>query len=234
MDLRTDPRLKPRLREALTAFGLDGPAAGSTVTRSDPLARQLEATAEQDAGFEGLYAALPADLPGDGEVKVSQTTETMQGLDGNDIELRIYRPVKADGPLPCVVSVHGGGMTILRAFRRRPPALVRGPGRPVCWSLVSTFATPGPLPAIARSRPGSTSAAARSRGSTRGASSSGSVRTCCRASPAAPTWVLPTGAQGQAGRAAGQPDGVYAIVPYVSGGYAGDRARPSSPYCLFR
>jgi len=129
MDLRTDPRLKPRLREALAAFGLDGPAAGSTVTRSDPSARQLEATAEQDAGFEGLYAALPADLPGDGEVKVSQTTKTVQGPDGNDIELRIYRPVKADGPLPCVVSVHGGGMTILKAFRRRPPALVRGTGR---------------------------------------------------------------------------------------------------------
>lgn len=116
MLLRSDPRLKPRLREALAAFGLDGPAAGSAVTRSDPLARQLEAVRQQDAGFEGLYAALSNDLPDDDDVNVSQSTETIQGRDGNDIELRIYRPVDVAGALPCVVYVHGGGMAILKAF----------------------------------------------------------------------------------------------------------------------
>ena len=39
---------------------------------------------------------------------VEQSTETIQGPDGNDITLYIHRPKGADGPLPGFVNLHGG------------------------------------------------------------------------------------------------------------------------------
>ncbi|GMU78177.1 MAG: alpha/beta hydrolase [Acidimicrobiia bacterium] len=41
--------------------------------------------------------------------EVTHTDRTVTGPDGHEITLRIYRPVVADGVLPCVYAVHGGG-----------------------------------------------------------------------------------------------------------------------------
>ena len=46
---------------------------------------------------------------------VEQTTEVIQGVDGNAITLYIHRPVNQSGALPCVFHTHGGGMVILTA-----------------------------------------------------------------------------------------------------------------------
>ena len=48
-------------------------------------------------------------------VEVENSTEVIQGVDGNDITLYISRPKGAEGPLPCVYHTHGGGMAILHA-----------------------------------------------------------------------------------------------------------------------
>ena len=46
---------------------------------------------------------------------VTTTTTTIAGTDGNDVTLYVSRPDDADGALPCVVHLHGGGMAFLSA-----------------------------------------------------------------------------------------------------------------------
>ena len=53
---------------------------------------------------------------------VEQTTEVIQGVDGNEIALYIHRPVKQQVAMPCVLHTHGGGMVILTA---KDPGYVR-------------------------------------------------------------------------------------------------------------
>jgi len=112
-DLRSDPRTDPRLLAVLAAYGLDAPAAPPPLDRSAGSAAIAEFVGAADAAFEGLYAALPNDLPGDEKQAVVHATETLRGPTGDEIVLHVARPVGIDGPLPCTVYVHGGGMTIL-------------------------------------------------------------------------------------------------------------------------
>src|SRR3954454_2997111 len=65
VELRTDPRLHPGLREALTAFGLDGHAAPPPFDRSASSEQVAEFVGQAHAAFEGLYAAVPGDWPGE-------------------------------------------------------------------------------------------------------------------------------------------------------------------------
>ena len=118
VELRNDPRLHPRLRAALAAVGLDGHAAPPPMDRSAPPEAIAEFVGQAHAGFEGLYAALPNEWPDETPSGVTHRTETIQGVDGNDIPLHIFRPAEADGPLPGTVYIHGGGMTILDAHNR--------------------------------------------------------------------------------------------------------------------
>ncbi|MCP4083553.1 MAG: hypothetical protein GY745_00635 [Actinomycetia bacterium] len=41
--------------------------------------------------------------------------KVIKGVDGNDVTLFVHRPVNAKGPLPGILHLHGGGMTILEA-----------------------------------------------------------------------------------------------------------------------
>ena len=111
--LRDDPRADPRLVAALAVFELDGVGEAPSVTADSPLKARLEFCAAIEPGFEGLFAALTADLaPVEG---VTSTTETTIGVDGNEIMLYIHRPARASGPVPGILHIHGGGMTVLAA-----------------------------------------------------------------------------------------------------------------------
>jgi acetyl esterase len=110
--LRTDPRSDQRTVQALAAFGLDVNAGPPPVRPDSPRAEQLEFVAGAEAGFEAVFAALMDGLPAvDG---IIHRTETIAGPDGNEITLYITRPADAAGPLPGVLHIHGGGMVILR------------------------------------------------------------------------------------------------------------------------
>ena len=113
MLLRDDPRADPRLVAALAPFELDGEAAGSPVPIDAPLEQRLAFCAEAEPGFEGLFQAMFAEVPEPEGVESS--TETIQGVDGNDITLFIHKPTNVSGPIPGVFHIHGGGMTILSA-----------------------------------------------------------------------------------------------------------------------
>lgn len=84
-DLRSDPRADPRVIAALAPFGLDRAAPPPQVGRTSPREAQLSYLAERESSMEAVFAALVADLPPiDG---VGHSTETVTGVDGNDIAL---------------------------------------------------------------------------------------------------------------------------------------------------
>jgi acetyl esterase len=113
LELRTDPRSDPRMVAALVPFGLDGAGAPPPVDRNSPREAQLAFLAEAEAGFEAVFAALMQGLP---PVEgIERTTETVTGPGGTTITLFVSRPAGATGPLPGVLHVHGGGMVILSA-----------------------------------------------------------------------------------------------------------------------
>lgn len=107
----TDPRIDPRLRAALAAYGLDGPAAAPPFGREASPELVDEFVAAADAGFNGLYDVLPLDLPHD--IAVNCTSETTTGAGGNALTVRTYRRPDVR-QAPGVMYIHGGGMTILR------------------------------------------------------------------------------------------------------------------------
>lgn len=114
MALRDDPRADPRMIAAMAPIGLDQHPAPTPVAVDSPLEALLEYCGLAEVGFEGLFGALGAELPP--VPGVTSTIEVIRGIDGNDVTLFIHRPTaKADGPLPAVLHIHGGGMVLLEA-----------------------------------------------------------------------------------------------------------------------
>lgn len=111
LTLETEPRLDPRLRVILSKWGLDKGFPPPKVTKDSSVADISAWIATGDKFIEGLYATLPQDLPTDAdEPAVTESTETVQAADGHTINLYVFRPTAAKGTLPCVVYSHGGGM----------------------------------------------------------------------------------------------------------------------------
>jgi acetyl esterase/lipase len=114
MTLGEDPRIDPRLAAALVELGLDVHTPEIPLTRATPRDQLLAAMAEMEKNFEQVFGGL---LEGVAPVSgVSIETLSIPGVDGNDIVLYVHRPTAGvDGPLPCVVHLHGGGMVVLAA-----------------------------------------------------------------------------------------------------------------------
>ena len=113
MDIRDDPRADPRMIAAMEPLGMDVAPPPTPVTASTPIEELLAYCDEAEVGFDALGGVLTANTPP--TTGVSSRTETIIGVDGNEIPLYIHRPDGATGPLPCVVHTHGGGMAILKA-----------------------------------------------------------------------------------------------------------------------
>ncbi len=111
--LKTDPRADPRLVAACAPFNLDVALPPVPVNADSPLQEKLDYCAASEAGMTTVFAALLADLPS--IPNVERRTEVIKGVDGNDINLYIHTPQNVSGPLPCVYHMHGGGMVILTA-----------------------------------------------------------------------------------------------------------------------
>jgi acetyl esterase/lipase len=111
--LKTDPRADPRLVAALAPFALDSAPPPAPVHADSPLPDKLAYVAASEAGMEGVFKALFADLPP--ITTVERRTEVIPGVDGNAISLYIHTPRNPSGLLPCVYHIHGGGMVMLTA-----------------------------------------------------------------------------------------------------------------------
>ncbi|MCV7011002.1 alpha/beta hydrolase [Mycolicibacterium madagascariense] len=113
MELRTDPRADPRMVAALAPLGLAGRAAELPVSRRSPLDELLAVALAAEHAFDQSFATLLADVPRASGVEMR--TLSITGVDGNDIELYVHRPIGVAGPLPGLLHLHGGGMAILKA-----------------------------------------------------------------------------------------------------------------------
>lgn len=109
--LASDPRADRRLVAGMAAFGLDKNVPPSPVTAASPYEERIGSTVEAEAGLRELFAAMYAGLP---EIHgVERSVETIDGVDGNRIDLHIHRPAAADAEIPCILHLHGGGMAML-------------------------------------------------------------------------------------------------------------------------
>ncbi len=112
-DIKDDPRADPRMIAAMAPMGLDVAPPPTPVDGSSSLEDVLAHCAEAEMGFQALGSVLSAmSSPVEG---VTSSTEVIKGVDGNDVTLYITKPDNADGPVPCIVHTHGGGMVILTA-----------------------------------------------------------------------------------------------------------------------
>lgn len=111
--LGTDPRVDPRVVAAMRPFGLDDHTEPSALTAASPREDQLAFIRGAEIGFQALTAAW---VQGAEPAKdVVRETRTIRGVDGNQITLYLHRTSVSDGPTPCVVHLHGGGMALLTA-----------------------------------------------------------------------------------------------------------------------
>ncbi len=224
LDLRSDPRTHPGLLAGLAAFGLDVPAGPPPVTRHDPVEAIAEFVGQAEAGFEGLYEAVPAELPGDVPGAPADTVR-IPGVDGTQIVLHIHRPAGLDGPVPCLVYVHGGGMTILatdnkvhRQWRHDLAAtgmVVVG----VDFRNAYTAGGPNPFPA------GLDDCSLALAWIHEHREQLGITKIVLQGESGGANLVLATALQAKRDGRLASIDGVYATVPYVSGGYGWDEAR---------
>jgi acetyl esterase len=113
LELRSDPRADPRMVAAFTPLGLAAAAPTLPVGRQSPVEELLAVAAATEEAFDTVFSALLADV--ENPEGIETRTETITGVDGNDITLYIDRPVGATGPLPGLLHLHGGGMAILQS-----------------------------------------------------------------------------------------------------------------------
>jgi acetyl esterase len=107
-DLRADPRIVAAVA-AVGGFapGLEPVAVGASYEECLAYCTAFEELSAK--AHPMLFAAMP------NFDDVEQTTETIQGVDGNDLTLYVHRPKNVDGALPCIVHTHGGGMVLMTA-----------------------------------------------------------------------------------------------------------------------
>jgi acetyl esterase len=220
----TDPRIDPRLLAALATFGLEAAAGPPSLTRAAPVEQLCEFVGQAEAGFEGLYEALPNALPGD-DANIAYSTQLIQGIDGNDIALHIYRPADSVGPLPCSVYLHGGGMTILKADNKVHQQWSRDLAAAglvvigVDFRNGYTAAGLNPFPA------GLNDCASAVRWISSHRDELGVGQLVLQGESGGGNLVLATTLRAKQDGWLDDIDGVYAMVPYISGGYAWDQAR---------
>jgi acetyl esterase/lipase len=98
---------------AMLPIGMADRTPAQPVTVETPLETLHEFNTMAEAGFDAMFGMFSAELsPITG---VTRSIEVIRGVDGNDITLYIHRPEVVTGPLPGVLHLHGGGMTILEA-----------------------------------------------------------------------------------------------------------------------
>ncbi len=214
----TDPRIDPRLRRQLVEFGLADNSPSPQLSRHGSRADIVALTREAHDAFNGLYEAMPNDLPGD--VTVGYTTHQVTGVDGNSIAIRVYRTAQSDHPAPCVIYFHGGGMTVLEAFGKVHDRWSQDLAATGLVSVLAQFRnawTPEglhPFPA------GLNDCLAVARWVSERRRELGISKVILQGESGGGNLALSTALKALREGGIGIIDGVYACVPYISGAYA--------------
>ncbi len=112
--LKDDPRIDPRIKALMGVM--------PTASQGDAVDREeLLAEASSDKGI-AVREALTGFMTMCDDEKIAPSTgldisthEFTSSPDGNDIKVQLIRP-EAEGPLPCVYYIHGGGMQFMSCF----------------------------------------------------------------------------------------------------------------------
>ena len=117
MSLSTDPRVNPKVLQALKAHNLhESSYLTSDLKPSAPIDTVCDFIRSNEASLEKLYSRLDYTVPGDptSSRPISRSETFIEGPDGNKLRLITYRPTQCEhATLPAVVYFHGGGMIIL-------------------------------------------------------------------------------------------------------------------------
>ena len=111
--LNVDDRLDPRILAAFAAAGMDGPPEDSQVSSESSYEECLAHCLEMESSSEMVNMLASQNMPDFSTVE--STTETIKGVDDNEIILYVHKPKNVEADKPCIVHTHGGGMVILKA-----------------------------------------------------------------------------------------------------------------------
>jgi len=107
-----DPRADPRIVAILQMSG-DLGADVEPVSIDSSYEECLNYCTAFETATAAINQVMEAAMPA--YDNVVSTVETIKGVDGNDITLYIHKPKNQDGPRPCIVHTHGGGMVLMTA-----------------------------------------------------------------------------------------------------------------------
>ena len=118
MTLETEPRVHPKLLEALKKHGvLDQPFLSPEVKHDSPISAVAEFVSKGERAIEGFLNSFNYKVldPGSLTCPIARAEEFIPSPDGHLIRLIIRRPTGySDGQLlPAIVYFHSGGMVIL-------------------------------------------------------------------------------------------------------------------------
>jgi acetyl esterase/lipase len=115
MHVATDPRVDPRLKAAFGHYPTPQPA-GDVASRETLLAEAAsEAARAGRAAMAAIWGAVDCEEVAPSNGLAVRTESFVSQPDGNRVQALVTRPQGA-AILPCVVYLHGGGMTSLSAF----------------------------------------------------------------------------------------------------------------------
>jgi len=226
MSPATDPRIHPGILSALKFFGLEQYSSMELPDHSiDALTPIIKASEE---GVMGLYEGMENDLPGDSEEgEVITTTTTIKGFDGNDILLYIIKPASASAgrPLPGIVYTHGGGMVMNTTSNRVHDRWVKSLALQNTIVVMPDFrnaytaAGHNPFPA------GLNDCAAAAQYVASHRSELGISNLILQGESGGGNLAIATALKAKREGWISSVSGVYAIVPFISNGYAWSRER---------
>ena len=112
MKMADDPRVDPRCLALMQASGLSE-IPRSEMTSAVPYQVKVDATTAMEGGFTQLFGALVDGMPP--ITNVTRRTETIEGVDGNEIKLYVSTPTVQRAGAPCIYHIHGGAMMVMEA-----------------------------------------------------------------------------------------------------------------------
>ncbi|RDI85243.1 hypothetical protein Vi05172_g4772 [Venturia inaequalis] len=111
MKVHEDPRLHPNLKAFFSNIPERPLPAGTATLTPDSSMSEIEPLIAWTSHASSImYDNIPVALPGDENIKIDESMETIKGVDGNDIKLYISKPAGTSSRLPAVLYIHGGAM----------------------------------------------------------------------------------------------------------------------------
>ena len=113
MSLINDPRAIPAVTKVMSDFGLDSLTPDPPISIEATQKEKVDYMTSLEPQYEEIFESWFSELP---EVKgIERFTKTIDGVDGNQIELYIHKPEEQKSNIPGILHIHGGGMSILKA-----------------------------------------------------------------------------------------------------------------------